>query len=146
MTGLPARFMQKVDKDGDGCWTWTAAKRGNGYGNFWVDGRSQGAHRFAFEQARGPIPAGMEIDHLCRNRICVNPAHLEAVQKGENIRRGLRGYGARRLCRNGLHDIRDESNVIARADGHRQCRPCAQESWKRSWGRKKKSNRSESTP
>lgn len=70
-----------------GCWVWTAASNGRGYGRIWVDGRPHPAHRVAYEIHVGPIPAGMEIDHLCRNRGCVNPAHLEPVTRRENLRR-----------------------------------------------------------
>jgi len=68
----------------DGCWAWTGATAGPGYGQF---GRNGLAHRVAYERAFGPIPEGMEIDHLCRNRRCVNPDHLDAVSHEENLRR-----------------------------------------------------------
>lgn len=79
------------------------------------------AHRAAYERAIGPIPAGLVIDHLCRNPWCANPEHLEAVTNRENSRRGLRG----RLvvaCPNG-HPY-DPANTLYRANGHRRCRTC----------------------
>lgn len=85
------RFLSKVDKRADGCWHWTAALMPNGYGYFRVSTprrRMVYAHRAAYELLVGPIPDGMVIDHLCRNKSCVNPEHLEVVTQGENVRRG----------------------------------------------------------
>lgn len=69
------------------CWVWQLATLPNGYGM--DSGRQQGAHRVEWERVHGPIPAGAHIDHLCRNRACVNPAHMECVTCAENARRGL---------------------------------------------------------
>jgi hypothetical protein len=81
--GDPERFWQKVDK-ADGCWEWTAHRGVDGYGRFIVDRAPRLAHRVAFEEANGPIPAGMEIDHLCHNRACVNPKHLRIATRSLN--------------------------------------------------------------
>lgn len=86
------RFWLKVDKNGPGgCWLWTSTLIKGGYGRFGLNGRHVLAHRYSYELNVGPIPEGMEIDHVydrgCRHRNCVNPAHLEPVTKDENIRR-----------------------------------------------------------
>jgi hypothetical protein len=83
------RFWQKVQipATDDGCWVWMGTKMPNGYGHFWNDGKGVGAHRFSYETLSGPIPVGLTLDHLCRNKICVRPDHLEAVSQQENTLR-----------------------------------------------------------
>lgn len=89
--GLTAeeRFWRKLEKT-ETCWLWTAAKQQNGYGMFGTEPSSKvtTAHRYSYELHVGPIPEEMQIDHLCRVRACVNPAHLEVVTGLQNIRRG----------------------------------------------------------
>lgn len=82
---LEDRFWAKVDVRGP-CWEWTASTR-YGYGQFMVGNRSMLAHRFAWQMLVGPIPDGLELDHLCRNPACVSPDHLEPVTHRENMRR-----------------------------------------------------------
>lgn len=72
-----------------GCWEWVGAKSGVGYGTVTVGGsHTKSAHRWMYEQVKGPIPDGMTLDHLCRKRDCVNPDHLEVVTMTENVLRG----------------------------------------------------------
>lgn len=83
-----ARFAAKVEEAPDGCWMWTAARFRKGYGAFAYEGRVWRAHRLTYLWFVGPISAALELDHLCRHRACVNPAHLEQVTHRENVLRG----------------------------------------------------------
>lgn len=81
------RFMVRVDiSEETGCWNWTTGLL-DGYGCFSLNGRGISAHRFSYMYFKGPIPEGLHIDHLCKNRRCCNPSHLEAVTQQENSRR-----------------------------------------------------------
>jgi len=81
------RFWSKVKKT-EGCWEWLSRINRDGYGAFRVNKQVRSAHRVAYELLIGPIPEELTLDHLCRNRACVNPSHLEPVSRGDNIRRG----------------------------------------------------------
>lgn len=84
---IEERLLARIEETDDGCWVWTGAQQGAGYGMLRVDGEGASAHRLAHEEWIGPIPDGLEIDHLCRVRLCINPEHLEAVTHLENMRR-----------------------------------------------------------
>lgn len=111
----------------DACWLWTGAMHPAGYGRIRIGGRrgrQQYAHRWLYGQVVGPVPLRLDLDHLCRVRRCVRPSHLEVVTRLTNIQRGEGGYGLRKKCRAGLHDITDVANVYTNPQGERQCRPC----------------------
>jgi hypothetical protein len=121
------RFWAKVDQSGE-CWVWTASANNVGYGWFWDGQRNQLAHRWAYELLVGPIPDGLQLDHLCRNRRCVRPDHLEAVTRRENILRGV-GVGAKNAAK--THCLRnhpfDEANTHLGPSGKRFCRLCTRD-------------------
>lgn len=120
------RFWAKVRKAGPlECWIWTAPPASTGYGQFWKDGTNRGAHVVAWEMLRGEIPEGLQLDHLCRNRACVNPWHLEPVTIGVNVLRGegiTAVHAAKTHCANG-HEFTPANTYITK-EGWRQCREC----------------------
>jgi hypothetical protein len=124
---MMARFWAKVaGGDVTTCWTWLASLSRNGYGRFSVPGQPSGyvlAHRWAYEQLRSAIPAGLVLDHLCRNTRCVNPWHLEPVTKRVNALRGRLWESEKTRCVNG-HPF-DAANTRITKEGHRSCRACA---------------------
>ncbi len=120
-------FWDKIEKQANGCWDWLAGTR-DGYGYFWNGSYMTNAHRFSYELLRGSIPAKMTIDHLCRNRVCVNPSHMEIVTIKENVLRGVgltARYAKATHCLNG-HPF-DKSNTYITPRGHRDCRVCRRE-------------------
>jgi hypothetical protein len=120
------RLQKKIRQDEQtGCWNWIGGIDGNGYAVASRGGKSVGGHRLAYELYVGCVPAGKELDHLCRNRRCVNPNHLEAVDRSTNIQRGMMPMAVRRrsrietgVCTNG-HPVAEYWN-----DKYRFCRAC----------------------
>lgn len=123
---LRRRFFAKVRVAENGCWEWTGARDDDGYGYFRPpDGKIYRAHRVSYEICFGPIPDGLCTDHLCRNRSCVNPMHLEPVTWRENVLRGDTGPArnlAKTHCHKG-HPLSGE-NLYVRPNGWRICKEC----------------------
>lgn len=124
------KFWAKVDMNPHHCWEWQGSTRGNGYGQvaFGAAGKPghkvMYAHRVAYVLTKGDIPAGLVVDHLCRNRACVNPEHLELVTLAENTKRAVPFWPSRRPthCKHG-HGLTEE-NAGVRQNGERWCRVC----------------------
>ncbi len=131
-TALKDRLMRRITISESGCWQWTGAIDASGYGRIGIGRRGEGVnytHRVAYELFVGPIPKGRDLDHLCRNRPCCNPEHLEAVERLVNVARGLRGKGYRLThCKQGHEFTPENTRVSAR---QRRCITCARESGRR---------------
>jgi hypothetical protein len=148
-------FWAKVNTDGPmgalgRCWPWTASVRRDGYGQFRFEGRNSAAHRVAHQLAIGPIPEGLDLDHLCHNadltcfggntcphRLCCNPDHLEPATRQENARRGNKGakhQDTRTHCANG-HPFDEVNTYYEPPNGRRKCRLCRAAAVRRHWER-----------
>lgn len=126
---IPARLRDRISETEGGCWSWAGMKTWNGYGAIKTP-RQKGQprtdiriHRLVYTELVGEIPSDLCLDHLCRNRLCCNPDHLELVTLAENTIRGriARG-GGRNKCARG-HEFTSE-NTYNRRDGQRECRKC----------------------
>jgi hypothetical protein len=117
------RFWERVEVT-DGCWSWLGAINTKGYGLLTVDRRTNLAHRLAYEMLVGPIPDGLHIDHLCRNRSCVNPKHMEPVTPRENVLRGV-GTSAQNAAK--THCPEGHPYDYVRRSGRRRCTTCHNE-------------------
>lgn len=123
---------QPLTIPGGPCWNWQGTLTKDGYGRIrTIVNRGKLAHRVSYQAFNGPIPDHLTVDHLCRNRRCVNPWHLEIVTKGENARRGLKGFDLTGRCTKGLHEIQSEADIYyVRSHGvliGRGCRLCRNE-------------------
>lgn len=138
----PNNFWSKVSKRDDGCWEWIGRRvygpGSDSYGRIKIRGGLFVAHRVSYELNIGPIPDGLQLDHLCRHRWCVNPDHLEPVTQYENMRRGTLFERAgstlrdRTHCKNG-HEFTDENTrwTTQGLNQYRKCRACDREAHRR---------------
>jgi hypothetical protein len=138
---LPERFWNKVQTNtSTDCWEWTASLIKSGYGHYRHEGAPRRAHRVAYEVLVGRIPDGLDLDHLCRTRHCVNPAHLEPVTAAENLRRsplvaemfakGASMQASKTHCPKG-HEYSPENTRLNRKGGRvcLQCNRAAYRDW-----------------
>lgn len=149
---IQRKICRRIVKDGDSdCFIWTGAPSIKGYGRIAINGKDLKVHRLVASLAYGRVPAGMVIDHLCRNRLCVNPKHLEIVTNKINLSRSdlvgkSRSEGnpwsrlrAGELCMAQRHALND-GDIVRRTNGKRivsRCKPCQYER-DREWRRRKK--------
>ena len=120
-------IVDQIDATGD-CWEWTGSINSSGYGTVGHARHVHSVHRVVWEYLVGPIPDGLEIDHLCRNRRCCNPDHMEVVTRAENQRRGIGNQNVRKTrCVQG-HPLFGVNLYVA-PDGKRACRTCRRRWW-----------------
>lgn len=117
------RFGEKIECGPymDSCWNWTSADNGTGYGQISINDKTFLAHRISYQLFRGKIPEDLHIDHLCRNRGCVNPDHLEAVTHKENMIRGRSNNRLKTHCPQG-HEYTEDNTYVS--GNKRTCKTC----------------------
>jgi len=125
------RVLARVSVTPFGCWEFTGYRLDSGYGRAAMDGQLWLTHRLVWTLLVGDIPAGRELDHLCKNKPCCNPEHLEPVTRGENIRRGpqvgIKAARERAKTHCPASHPYDDANTYWTRQGHRQCRKCKSE-------------------
>ena len=132
---IGARFIRSGS-----CWPWRGAPDGRGYGEIMIRRKRYKAHRAVYELLVGPIPRGLTLDHLCRNPMCVNPAHLEPVTVAENVMRGMGACAVnsrKTHCKRG-HPFTPENTMLS-PRGYRACRECDRAK-SRAWQRSRRPN------
>jgi len=148
MQDIDERFWKKVHLEDpifpeNDCMLWIGAKSSYGYGIFCADGRTVRAHRWLYERLRDPIPKGLEPDHLCRARACVNPDHLELVTRKINIGRGETGENQRRKTHCPQGHPYTEENTIRNRPTWRRCKICHYAKNRERYARKEKASSTE---
>ena len=141
---IPAkiRYWALIDVRPSGCWEWMGTKiekgKSRGYGYFYIGGRNVRVVRWAYEYMIGPIPEGLELDHTCRNRPCVNPWHMEPITHADNCRRGS---AKKAFCIKG-HALKHPNLYVKVSHGCRgfECRECALARSKRYYNKSKETN------
>lgn len=124
---LPHHVRRNIEPGSGGCWLWTKSRSRDGYGWASLNEKTYQAHRFVYTIVIGPIPDGLQLDHLCRVRHCVNPSHLEPVTVIENLKRGVGPAGQDRCQRCGSEFV-----MIGKAAPQRRCQKCRDE-YQRVW-------------
>lgn len=125
-TSIEDRLRLHTIEAPSGCWVWTGTRNRGGHGRIQINGSNAYVHRVAYELYVGPIPEGLEIDHLCRRPACLNPRHLQAVTPSVNVRRGT-SPGARAARRDKCSAGHSFAEHGAVRHGRRICRPCRRE-------------------
>ncbi len=125
---LGERLLSKIEIDEIGCWVWKGARFKKKYGDYAqirmggrLDSKNKRAHVVSYEHFVGKVPEGMELDHICQNTLCINPAHLEPVAHKENCKR--RKDSGLPFCRHG-HKYTPETTYIRPDNGRRECKVC----------------------
>jgi hypothetical protein len=154
---LSERLYRRCIRTASGCLEWQGSTRGKGYGSIYADGHHQSAHRVAYELAKGAVPPECDLDHLCRNRRCVNPEHLEPVSRRENVLRGRlplvasaqqrAKFQAQTHCKRG-HEFTPENTHIRLRDGYecRVCKECQRSRGSKWWGSRRTKAEALKTP
>ena len=139
---ISERFWEKVDKSGgpDACWVWTGQLSPAGYGKFSDRDRHLRSHRFAFELEGRPVPEHLVVDHMCRNRKCVNTKHLRWVTNAQNCLENSVGISAQNAlktyCKRG-HPLSGNNLYVSPITGFRQCKTCVKQRGAQAYAKRK---------